>query len=748
MTDAATLSPDLSRSVSNLARSLVTAARSWTLYPRDHPAVGASVERLRRALAEVGSGQGFQFGVTPATLLVEGIAAAADGPTGEAAGWLHHRDILQLAFAPDVPPAALDAFLSLLVEDVGSVRARGGPEKAWDAIGQPSIAIQQIDFSSVFEERDVQHPARRKDDLWRSIVRAVTDRRTTLDDAVQRRLLEISADPGAIGELAQDVIAPNFAADGSPMLTSQAAAVIAAYRHLVGIVDVMEPARRAEVMQNLASATSTLDSRVVLHMLGAPEAGTGGGATGVIGTGDIKRGLAEAFDDFKVAQLLATTLAIDGQASDRLAGVFDTIASDEPRKRRVLTLTKTLLTETSFGQTGHFQTLWTSMEELLLTYNERPFVAAQYKTGLDQVGGRADAMAAGELPDDLVGLIDTLGQDNVRRLSAILLVDLLQLERDHERAHDVARDVAALGEDLLLAGDYDSALTVTRALATQAANPGAVASAGSRIALDGLVQTAAFHETVDLLGEMPDAEAAVLGAICVAIGPAAADALRDALDVEAPTVGRARASAIIEQYGDRAVSRLAPLVASAHWYARVNAAQLLGRIGLGLGVPLLQPLLRGGDARVMRAAVQALASIDDPAAARSIHTVLRAATGAQRRAVVEALVAERDPRVVPVLVCILNESHPLGSDHEIVLETLGAVGSVGRDEAVPHVARLMRRGSWLARRKSRALKQASLQTLQAIGSPAAAGAIGDAAAHGDRLLRKLARALPPVPLDG
>ena len=55
------------------------------------------------------------------------------------------------------------------------------------------------------------------------------------------------------------------------MLTSQAAAVIAAYRHLVGIVDVMEPARRAEVMHNLAAATSTLDPRVVLHMMGAPK---------------------------------------------------------------------------------------------------------------------------------------------------------------------------------------------------------------------------------------------------------------------------------------------------------------------------------------------------------------------------------------------------------------------------------------------------------------------------------------------
>lgn len=742
MAEATPLSPELTRSVSLLARALITAARSWTLYPADHPAVRAGVDRLREALAVASAGQVFSVGVTPDTLLVEGIAAPPAGPVGEAAGWLHQRDILQLSFAPDVPPGALHSLLSLLSEDVALVRARGGPAKAWEAVGLGGIGVEQIDFSSVFEERDVVHPARRKDDLWQSIVAAVTSRHRVLAEALQRRLLEISSDPVAIGDLAQDVIAPNFAADGSPMLTSQAAAVVAAYRHLVGIVDVMEPGRRAEVMHNLAAATATLDPRVVLHMLGGTDEG-GAPGPGVAGA-EIRRGIADGFDDYKVAQLLATTLAIDGQASDRLAGVFDTIAPDEPRKRRVLTLTRSLLSETSFGRSGHFESLWTSMEELLLTYNERPYVSAQYRSGLDGVGGRAEEMAAGEVPDDLIGLMDTLGQDNVRRLSAILLVDLLRLEKDPAGAPEVARDVSALGEDLLLAGDYESALTVTRALAEQAETPGAVACAGSRVALDAMVTTAAFRETIEMLGEMADDEAALIAAICGAIGPESADSLRSLLDVEEQTAGRARATAILGTFGRRAVLRLAPLVASEHWYARVNAAEVLARIGSAEAVPLLQPLLRGGDPRVMRAAVRALSSIDDPAAARAVHTALRAATGEQRRAVVAALVAERDARVVPVLGCILDESDPFRGDHHIVLETLGAVATVGRDEAVPHVARLMHRRSWLARKKARAVKQASLESLRAIGTPVAARAIDEAASTGDRMLRKLARAIPAV----
>jgi hypothetical protein len=138
--------------------------------------------------------------------------------------------------------------------------------------------------------------------------------------------------------------------------------------------------------------------------------------------------------------------------------------------------------------------------------------------------------------------------------------------------------------------------------------------------------------------------------------------------------------------------------------------------------------------------VRALAGIKDPSAARAVHTALRAATGDQRRAVVEALVSERDARVVPVLVRIVEESDPFGADHPIVLETVGALSRLGDDQAVPVLSALMRRRKLLAPRKGKALKETSLAALRAIQTPAAARAIDEAARSGDRMLRKLARA--------
>src|SRR5204863_7409133 len=195
--------------------------------------------------------------------------------------------------------------------------------------------------------------------------------------------------------------------------------VLAAFRHLTSIVGVMSPERLPDVMGNLATAATRLDPHVVMQVMQTQE----DPALGIA----VVRGMAAAFDDAKVAQLLATALALDGQASDRLATIFNTIAPDEDRKRRVMTLTRNLLSETDFGKSGQFQVLWTSAEELLISYNDAPFVSDGYRAALDGVGGRAERMAATDLPPDLPEWIDSLGQENVRSLSVMLLIDLLTI---------------------------------------------------------------------------------------------------------------------------------------------------------------------------------------------------------------------------------------------------------------------------------------------------------------------------------
>ncbi len=674
MTQASQLSPELARGVLQLAQALVGAARTWTLYPPEHPSVELSARRLSEAIARASAGAIISISVTPDTLLIEGAPAdRTQLAVTEAARLLHDCDIVQITFVGEVPAEALQKLLRVLTLDGSERRSRGGPSGIWSQDGHPSIALEQIDYQKVLERErqegaEVPEPAKR-DDVWRSLVLSIASagQHAQLDERAEQRLLAIAGSSMAIGDLAVAVMEPKCAPDGSPMVTSQAAVVLAAFRHLTKIVSVKSPERLPEVMTNLASAAATrLDPHVIMQVMQT--------ADDPNDQLQVVRGVASAFDDTKVAQLLATALALDGQASDRLATIFNTIAPDEERKRRVLTLTRSLLSETDFGRSGQFNVLWSSMEELLVSYNDKPFVSEGYRASLDGLGARAERLATLELPAELTEWMLSLGQENVRALSVQLLIDLLAIERDEARASSIADDMEALAEDLLMAGAYPDAKTVTRTLALRAGQPKSVGRDACRRALDRLGESLAMRDTTALMGEVDESSWTAIREIVTLVGVASVESLRHVVMVETDTTASSRAADLIVGFGAPAVSRLAPLIDDARWFVQRSAARLLGRVAAPEAVPLLLPLVKRSDVRVARDAVAALGAIDDPAAARAIHTVLRSATGDRRRAVVEALVAGRDPRVVPMLSRIVTESEPLGKDHDIVLDAVSAMG--------------------------------------------------------------------------
>src|SRR3954447_20523491 len=168
MSQVSQLSPELTRGLLQLARAVLVAVRNWTLYPPEHPTVGASVARLETTIHETSRGGIFAVGVTPDTLMIEGtMADAGQSGIGEAAALLHDRDILTLTFVGGVAAEALHAFLRVLTLEGAERRRRGGPAAIWAIEGHPSIVIEQIDYSKVLarEEGETAEPAKR-DDLW------------------------------------------------------------------------------------------------------------------------------------------------------------------------------------------------------------------------------------------------------------------------------------------------------------------------------------------------------------------------------------------------------------------------------------------------------------------------------------------------------------------------------------------------------------------------------------------------------
>jgi HEAT repeat protein len=732
MSDRLVLSPVASQALAVLSRSLLSAARTSSLYPADHPVVRASARALDQAIdLATGAGIGAGIAVTPATLFVRGASAVDELPRADAhaiadtAAMLHQRGILEIGFDAAVPPEAISRLLAFLTRLGSGEAGEGQIAEAWAREGHPAIRIEAIDYRTLLEERQASRTSAQHDDIWRAIVAALRSGRQTLDQREQQRLLELADDPDELAGLAETLMADKCTPDGSPMVGSQAAAVLSCFRHLASIASVIAPDRSREILRNLTGALLRIDPHVTMQVLSL-EGDTNDAMT-----------LRAALDEEGLAHLIVAVVGLDGTASPRLAQMFELLMPDRGSQRRVLDRARSLAEARPGGAGRPFDAVWSSIEELLLSYNDEQFVSQEYRAVLDGTRGEHGQDAIPPTAE-MTEWLETLGEPGVRALSIVLLIDLLQLEPTGERAVVILGHMSELAEELLLSGVFDDARRMLQAIAGAGARSelsGAVAET-----LERLGTGTAAQQVATAIGDLDPEAWGQLEGCYVAIGPSALALLVELLLPEQDTQASARAGAVFVALGQPAVAPLTELLDRAGSAARCRVAALLGRIGSASAVPALQALLRTQSIRVMQAAVAALAGISDPAAARAIQVALRSADGPKREALVNALVTVNDRRVVPMLVRVLAECRPLATDFHVALHTLDALGRLADPRAVPPIVQIMGLHTWFSRRRLRALKRAAVHALGRMGDAAADVALDAASRDGDRMLRGIIRA--------
>jgi hypothetical protein len=730
MVQRAVSTADFTRLAVAFARAMTVGLRSWGFYPPEHPVVGMAVERLIATAAEASAGTMMQIAVTPRALLIDGLPLeSTDLAVIECAELLHDRDILQITLAAAPSDATIRSLLTVMTLDRQTRRARGGPAAIWAAEDQTAILLEQIDYQEILERELDEGPARR-DATWKSIVRSIIMGQSTFSAAEQQRLLEISKDVGAIGELCKDAKEPFSMPDGSPMLTTQAAAVLAVYRHIAKTVTALEPDRIKEVIDSLALAAGNLDTATALELLLQEEHADQGIP--------IVAALKQSFDDQQVALLLARALSSPGHATNRLARVLDTLAPDEQRKKRVLTLARRLISERDFGSKRPIDDIRKSLDELLLQYDETTYVSKEYRESMDHAATRAADLAARGLPPELDEWLETLGADSVRRLSGQLLIDLLRNETLPARMNDTARDMGAFVEELLLAGAYSECVPVIEALVEATTRKPAVAPDACRRAIDGVGVSTALREAASTIADQTVEEFDAFDTLICLIGGTTVPALV-ATYQESGGIPADRATEIIGKLGAAAIPAIASGIEDKPWFVQRELAKALGKIGGPTAVAPLQSLLRRTDLRVLETAVMSLAGIIDPAAARALHMVLKASSGEARATVISSLVGLKDPRIVPMLARILPETDPFGGDHALLMEILGALAELRDDRSVAPIAALARKKKWTSWGKTTQLRRGCLQALSRIGTAKAKQTVTDLGTTGDFFLKRMAR---------
>jgi len=731
----------VARDVSAFARALVAATRTQAMYGPHHPNTAAAAERCRATLAAVVAHQDLVIGVTPETLLVDGNPLAASARLREAAALLNDRDILRLHIVAVPGALAFSNFLMLLSFEPVALRQRGGPARVWEQYNHPWVIIDQIDFDAMLAGAadgaravaggSVAESPRGivRDETWQSIVRAMAGGRAAIEADAERRLLDIVASPDAIHALAFDA-ADAQGGSGAAREAAKAAAVLMTFQRLSSFVELQSPSDLARARASIAEAAARTEPRLLMGAVAeAAESGLGTDVIAAIGT---------QFDDGQVATLLAAAMAVEGKASARMAAALNTLTPDAGRQARILRLARTRARVP--GPAGDdLSAMWASLERLLEGPADAAKVSRHYGETLEYAESRANRVRL-DAPPKLDEWVRSVSPESVRSLSVTLMLDVFGLEQHAAALQDTGNDLAALTDDLLLAGDATEAFRVVDALTAASASPDLERASAATRGLAEVARCPGLREIVMNSNELEDGESRALEALLTTIGPASIDVLIDAVSVLPPGPARDRVEELVVGWGDQAFDAILGAIAHADFDHTRELVRVVARIGGPRAVSILLTWARGPREDLRRLAIQGLVSMEDPAAAPALSALLGTGTFETRAAAIDAVAGSHHRTASRLLASALADVDPVGTDHVLAIRLLSALRLVGDADAVPAVARAARRWSWLAWTRSRLVVATAVSVLVSMGCHEARAALDEAAADGHRRLRRAARA--------
>jgi HEAT repeat protein len=719
------LGPEETARLVEFARACKAAARAVLLYPPAHPAIAATLGRIVDTTSERTLPQPLHLTVLPDGLLQDGrVPARPDSSLGELAAILHDHLVGELTINPGGDRDAWRGFLLLLGRTSASVRAEGGIARLWSAIGARNVELREIDYAEVLRERGAGKPA-----SWETIISYCVSGAATLDEAAAAELIRIAGDSSRVVELMAEVEART---DGG--VSAKAASLMRMIKGLLATVSKKDTDRVEPTLRNMAAALGELSPDLLVGLLSSDQGEENG--TRVIDA------IVSRMTDRTIAHFVSRdVIANKGTPTDRLAEAFQTLVKNPDDRHRLLNLAHDDTAADPFGQTEGFETVWNHVAEKLLTsYSDETFVSAEYARELSGARTRAVGVEqASDDPPERVGVwVDSVAASALRSLDLRLLLDLLRLEQDNEKWGALMAPVAHNLEDLLLVGDFDSAIELTAAIT------GAAADGSSKerrqhamIAIDILVAGPMMRHIVTHLLSLDDASFERVKAMCVSLGEVLVRPLAEALSVEERGRTRERLTAILLAFGAAGRRTIERLKASPNAAVRRTAILLMRQFGGADALPDLTDLLNDSDSMIQRESVRAILHIGTDKAYRVLEEALATGTTKSRDSIMLAISMLRDERATPLLAYILRHI-----DHRrltsIYLRAIESLGATRDPEGIAPLVEALGKGEWWAPRRTAALRAATAGALARIGTPEAFSALEHAAA-GSRRVRAAAR---------
>ena len=723
------LPPEIALRLSEFARACKAATRAVSLYPDGHPAITGSLSRLVDAAARATAGGAMTITVLPDALLVDSRAPIKpEAAIGELAGLLHDHLVGELRVISAADPQAWRTFLLLLARTTEELLTEGGISRLWATAGGTHVEIREIDYAEVLRERKSGIDA-----VWSNIVaNCLSGEAVDLDAETMQALLEIAGDAERLSELTRR-IDEDAAKEGG--VRAQARALVRLLRFMAKSAQQRSPERLEEVLQNASQAAGSLSPDVMLELL-TERYQSAGAEMDVIGE------VVDRMSDATIAAFVASSVVTERGATARLAQAFQALVPEQERRQSLVALAESEVAHTPLGRDTSFQNLWQRASEMLLSYRDESFVSTEYARELSTA--RALAVDVDRVSDDpperVAAWLATITDAEIRGLDLLLLLDLLRIEDDPARWRSVVDPVVAHIDDLVLLGDFESAVPLVQALAVAADPAGDPARrAAATSALERLAGGHLMDHMVGHLRTIDDGVFEHVKALCHALGAAVIRPLAEALAAEDRGRAFRRLTDVLVSFGSRGRDAVEQLKNSQNPAVRRTAIYLLRAFGGNDALPELAPLLEDADVNVQREAIRAIVTIGTDEAYGLLEQGLTSGSARSREAILAALGTLRDERALPLFLHIVGNREYRRTARSVYESAVEALGALGGREAVEGLAKALRVGEWWAPLRTAALRTAVAAAMRQIGTPEATAALTEATEQGSRGVRNAAR---------
>lgn len=162
-----------------------------------------------------------------------------------------------------------------------------------------------------------------------------------------------------------------------------------------------------------------------------------------------------------------------------------------------------------------------------------------------------------------------------------------------------------------------------------------------------------------------------------------------------------------------------PFLEDPRWFLVRNILYILGRIGKGTSVPILQKVLQHQEARVRREGIQALGMINDSRVFSLLREAIKDADDRNRSMAALNLARVGKTASLPVLLEGVQSKDFYKRDAAEIKAFFDAIGMVGSKEAIQPLQKMLEQKGWFEMGKKDQIRLGAAGALALIGTPEA-----------------------------